>query len=46
MRRQGAYPEQRGGPDGRVKLPAKGVYHDNKLTAPYWQSTAADALSW
>ncbi|MFJ7903575.1 DUF4232 domain-containing protein [Streptomyces sp. NPDC096198] len=43
---QGRTPRSDGGPTATVKLPAKGVYYDSKLTATYWQAGATDALTW
>ncbi|MGV9249441.1 DUF4232 domain-containing protein [Streptomyces sp. NPDC003710] len=43
---QGRTPRSDAGPTASVRLPAKGVYYDSKLTATYWQSSAADALTW
>ncbi|MEW2495098.1 DUF4232 domain-containing protein [Streptomyces nodosus] len=43
---QGRTPHSDGGPTAIVSLPAKGVYYDSTLTASYWQTDAADALSW
>jgi hypothetical protein len=43
---QGRTPCSDAGPTATVKLPAKGVYYDSKLTATYWQSSATDALTW
>ncbi|MFJ5535117.1 DUF4232 domain-containing protein [Streptomyces sp. NPDC093261] len=43
---QGRTPRSDAGPTATVTLPAKGVYYDSKLTATYWQSSAADALTW
>ncbi|MET9047992.1 DUF4232 domain-containing protein [Streptomyces sp. NPDC004362] len=43
---QGRTPRSDAGPTADVKLPAKGVHYDSELTATYWQTTAADALTW
>ncbi|MFJ2020330.1 DUF4232 domain-containing protein [Streptomyces nodosus] len=43
---QGRTPHSDGGPTAIVSLPAKGVYYDSTLTATYWQTNAADALTW
>ncbi|WP_438303387.1 DUF4232 domain-containing protein [Streptomyces sp. HUAS TT11] len=43
---QGRTPRSDAGPTAEVKLPAKGVHYDSRLTATYWQTTAADALTW
>ena len=43
---QGRTPRSDAGPTAEVKLPAKGVHYDSELTATYWQTTAADALTW
>ncbi|MGW5235396.1 DUF4232 domain-containing protein [Streptomyces nodosus] len=43
---QGRTPHSDGGPTAIVSLPAKGVYYDSTLTASYWQTDAAEALSW
>ncbi|WP_055493043.1 DUF4232 domain-containing protein [Streptomyces sp. TP-A0356] len=43
---QGRTPRSDAGPSATVNLPAKGVYYDSKLTATYWQSSVADALTW
>ncbi|MEU6098218.1 DUF4232 domain-containing protein [Streptomyces sp. NPDC047079] len=43
---QGRTPRSDAGPTATVKLPAEGVHYDSKLTATYWQSSAADALTW
>ncbi|MEU6316792.1 DUF4232 domain-containing protein [Streptomyces sp. NPDC047009] len=43
---QGRTPRSDAGPTATVKLPAKGVYYDSKLTATYWQPSATDALTW